>query len=156
MTHVGTTALLGGIEVQVNDLVEIARENLCVCPKLVKIEEALLHKARQSQRSKVAHGCLLGTGILNNFGTVARKDPIEDPCMIDGFVETVCGVLSPIRMDSYNTNKLFRVTLRRPGRPPKAVRLKPESRKMVEPRGGNENSPEGLAIKLAVSTMSIR
>ena len=78
VTHVGVLGLLDGVEVAVNDTVQVAGDNLTDLTELVKVKDTiegivlgglLGNELGQTDRGKVANGNLIGGGVLNNLGT---------------------------------------------------------------------------------------
>ncbi len=69
MASIGITALLRGLLIEINDLIQVVRENRSHLTKSLEVEGPTLHETRQAQRTQIADGCLVGRRVLNDFGT---------------------------------------------------------------------------------------
>ena len=65
---------LDWIMVDVNDLVQVASDHLGDFVKLVVVELAILDVGRKPEGGQVAHGNLVGAGVLDNLGCKRLDD----------------------------------------------------------------------------------
>ena len=69
MACIGIAAFLRGLKVDVNDLVQVVRENRSNLPKLLKVKLAILYKPRKAERSEITDRGLIRSRVLNDLCT---------------------------------------------------------------------------------------
>ena len=69
MASIGIAALRCGLKVEINDLIQIVRENRRDLTKCLKVKRAILHETRKTDGTQVADCGLIGRCVLNDLRT---------------------------------------------------------------------------------------
>src|SRR5210317_1928089 len=90
MLHVRTTSRFNGVEVTIDDTVEILGDNLRRLVKLVVVEGLRLpvHVLGKGDRSEIAHRRFILVGIFQDLGTVTCENTIKHTTMFEWLIET--------------------------------------------------------------------
>ena len=90
MLHVGTTSRFNGVEVTIDDTVQVLGDNLRRLVKFVVVEglRLLVDVLGKGDRRQVTHRRFILVGILQDLGTVTRDNTIKHTAMFEWLIET--------------------------------------------------------------------
>src|SRR6056300_379797 len=148
MFHVRSSSRLYGVEVTIDDTIEILRDRLRDFVKFVVVESLGLpvHILGEGDGCEVAHRRLVFVSVLQNLGTVPGQDTIEYTAMSEWFIKTesICGITEIF--DRYDLLKVKCLTVwLRFGREIQTSRVKSERLQEFDSTTWNEKTPQLFA-----------
>ena len=83
VAHVGPAGLGDGVEVDIDDAVQVEGDDLCDIVQLLEVVDTVLDEGRERDRSEIADGSLLRRRVLDNLSTEVRRFDCAEVLWLD-------------------------------------------------------------------------